>query len=118
MISKGSEVSKTLRERVSDSINQSPRSLYDLARTIALFIPEDHPLANDMRSCLSSMEFAPPENHGLYMYKFLLTMSDIYPTEDAVLRSPWWNKVVCMIVTGGATETSERLWESLSSQRE
>ena len=96
----------TLRERVLRAATDKQRSLYDLVLAIALFVPEKHELAIHVHKCLDSMVFAPPENHHLYLMRLLESFMDIFP-DDKVLYSPWWVRVICILLTAGDGATTK-----------
>ena len=96
----------TLRSEVYESCKTCPRSLYDLVRSIALFVPEDHPFADAVRNCIKSLTYAPPENHRSHIVEMLMRL-DFYFPEYAILTAPHWVKVICVLAGGGSPSTDE-----------
>lgn len=96
----------TLRQNIYKSIKEDPRNVTDLIRSIALFIPGEHQLSKDVASCLESLRFSPPENHLLILGELLNSIGAAFPG-DNVLVGPWWIRVICVLVTGGAPASDE-----------
>lgn len=91
----------TLREEVYASICASPRSMHDLVRSMALFVPEDHELCHNFRSCLESLRFSPPEQETLYVRRLFDVIADEFPVDGVRLSHPWWVNIIYILTSGG-----------------
>ena len=102
-----------LRQYIYQTINECPRDPVDLVRAIALFIPDEHPLAKAAAVCLESMNNTPELTHIAILDDFLTALDETFTCQE-ILSGPWWVKVVCVLITGGS-EATEELIESLDS---
>lgn len=102
----------TLRQRVFESAKSTPRSIYDLVLSIALVVPDDHELSVSVHKCLDSLAFSPPESQSLHLMRLLVDFNNEFP-EDQVLNSPWWVRVICILVNADG-EASIELIESMN----
>jgi hypothetical protein len=100
-----------LRADAANSIAESPRREYDLVRSIALFMPDDHELTDAVRQCWESLEFVAPEMHGWHYARLLEVFREVLP-ESELASQPGWAKAVYILVTGGGG-ISEQLLETL-----
>jgi hypothetical protein len=98
----------SLREKVYQSCIDNPRNLLDLMRSIALFIPEDHELAQSATSVIDSMEFSPPENYHIHYMKFLEDFDDDFSIlEHLGIENTYWQKVISILILGGHPSSEE-----------
>lgn len=100
-----------LRTAIYHSILEQPRDIIDLMRAMALFIPDEHPLAKEAAGCLEVLNRSGIELHPMLFGFFLEAVEAEFP-KDEPLNGPWWIKAVCVLITGGNYATEE-LIESL-----
>ena len=87
-----------LREKTYESLSTAPRDLFDLMRQVALFIPDEHPLADEVEQCMESMAFSPPENLPYLVRRFQEELSTEYSEADTI-ESPWWFRVIAILLS-------------------
>lgn len=89
-----------LNEIILQSIKDEPRDIYELARTVCLFIPRGSKLEGVAKSVMESLAFAPKEMAALHFRNLLFALSE----EQGEEPRTWWAMVIAVIVGGGGAQ--------------